>query len=70
MAANFSFRELKGPKAAVIERIQSDPTAPAEAKAYLAWVVSTIPADGVVVDTHVFATNGDYCQHLHVKKLY
>lgn len=66
----FSFRELKGPKAEVLAKVESCPKSPKQAKDFLSWIIQSQPFNGVTIDCHAHSAGEGFAMHLTVKKLY
>ena len=65
-----SLRDLRGPKATVLEQIAAMEI-PADLKAFLTARIGELKCDGVIVDCHfATASDTDFVQHLHLRKLY
>ena len=65
-----SLRNLRGPKADVLATIAAAEGVSDHVKAYLTAVVEACPHAGVILDTHFATENGDFSQHIHLRKLY
>jgi len=66
----FSFRDLKGPKADVLAKIEADEKTPMQAKVFLDWLISAQPCEGVTLGCHGHAAGEGFALHITVKKLY
>lgn len=62
-------RDLRGPKADVVTKIEAMPL-PDHRKAYLIAEVNLCEGSGVVIDGAFADEPANRVQHLHVKKLY